>query len=56
MILFYELFIDKFNIIFIANQQNYKNSSLLANHTRKNAVNDSSWINICCPTRQYAGL
>jgi hypothetical protein len=56
MNLFYELFIDKFNIIFMANLQKYKNSNLPASHTEKSAVNDSSWINLCCHTRPYAGL
>jgi len=56
IILLYELFIEKFSIIFTATLQNYKNSNSPADNTGNIAVNDSSWINLCSPMRLYTDL
>jgi hypothetical protein len=56
IILFYELLIEKFNMIFTATLQNYKNSNSPADNTGNIAVNDSSWINLSSPMRPYTDL
>jgi hypothetical protein len=56
IILFYELLIEKFSMIFTATLQNYKNSNLPADNTGNIAVNDSSSINLYVPMRLYTDL
>ena len=51
IILFYELFIEKFSMIFTANLQNHKNSKSPADNTGNIVVNDSSWINLYSPMK-----